>query len=275
MQSTQTPTSPRLLFFDIDGTLLSDITHELPSSLLPALQKAREAGCMLFINTGRTLCNMDPRMDTLPMDGRCQGCGTRIILQGKTLKALEYDTDTTLTILEVYRRQHLPVVYECDTALYFDSAFASHPKIREFRSFSEHWGIARDIRPGDPEFRAVKMFCMAPFDRIQALQAELKTIGCPYEAIDRGGDNWEMVPEGCSKAEGIEVIRKALGVPLSSCYAFGDSNNDLPMLLHVPNSVCVGNAPPEVQAQCSYVTDRVEDDGIAHALEALGLLRPL
>ena len=53
-------TSPSpLLFFDIDGTLFDD-SRRLPPSVLPALQKARDRGCRIFLNTGRTLCNLDP-----------------------------------------------------------------------------------------------------------------------------------------------------------------------------------------------------------------------
>ena len=32
------------LFFDIDGTILSEITHEIPESALVALRKAQENG---------------------------------------------------------------------------------------------------------------------------------------------------------------------------------------------------------------------------------------
>ncbi|MBR5111620.1 MAG: HAD-IIB family hydrolase, partial [Clostridia bacterium] len=51
-----------LLFFDIDGTLFDD-SRKLPASVLPALEKAHENGHLLFINTGRTLCNLDHRLD--------------------------------------------------------------------------------------------------------------------------------------------------------------------------------------------------------------------
>ena len=39
------------LFFDIDGTILSEITHKIPESALEALRKAQENGHKTFINT--------------------------------------------------------------------------------------------------------------------------------------------------------------------------------------------------------------------------------
>ncbi len=69
-----------LLFFDIDGTLFDD-SRKLPASVLPSLEKAHENGHLIFINTGRTLCNLDHRLDGFPVDGWIMGCGTRIVFR--------------------------------------------------------------------------------------------------------------------------------------------------------------------------------------------------
>ena len=61
-----------LLFFDIDGTLI-DHTHRLPASVPPVLEAAHRSGHLLVVNTGRTLCNMDHRLDGLPIDGLIMG----------------------------------------------------------------------------------------------------------------------------------------------------------------------------------------------------------
>ena len=55
-------------------------------------------------------------------------------------------------------------------------------------------------------------------------------------------------------------------------YAFGDSENDLPMLRAVDVPVAMGNALPRVKAMAAYVTDRVEQDGVATGLAHLGLI---
>ena len=264
---------PKLLFFDIDGTLFDD-QRRLPPSVLPALRRAREKGCLLFLNSGRTLCNMDPRLDALPLDGRILGCGTRVLFHGETLKSLEFSLPDTARLRREVLALHVPLVWECDTALYFDPLGEPHPAIAGFRSFSEAAGIARDIRPEDPDFRAVKMFAFGSRDLVQSLLDRLSAVGLPFQAIDRRGGHWELVPAGCSKAAGIDLLREKLGVPLSDCYAFGDSENDLPMLTHVPNSVAMGNAPESVRRLCAFVAPRPEDDGIARALVDLGLIVP-
>ena len=242
-----------LLFFDIDGTLFDD-SRKLPASVLPALEKAHENGHLLFINTGRTLCNQDHRLDGFPIDGWIMGCGTRIVFRGETLQSMEYDLARSLRI-------------------YFDPLAPSHPAIPLFRQYARAHGLDRDITETDPEFRAVKMFCFSETrDLIDRIEAATAAIGMPYAAIDRGKGGWEVVPAAFSKGTGIDVIRQKLNVPLEDCFAFGDSRNDMPMFEHVGNSVAMGNAPEDVKAACSYVTDLPEKDGIKKAMIHFGII---
>lgn len=69
------------LFFDIDGTILSEITHEIPESALVALRKAQENGHKTFINTGRTICSIPPVIKRIPFDGFLCGCGTHLVYE--------------------------------------------------------------------------------------------------------------------------------------------------------------------------------------------------
>lgn len=43
----------KALFFDIDGTLVSFNTHEIPASTVDALEQAKANGLKVFIATGR------------------------------------------------------------------------------------------------------------------------------------------------------------------------------------------------------------------------------
>ena len=50
-----------ILFFDIDGTVLSEVTKEVPQSAVEAMEKARAEGHLLFIiyvAVGHILQNM-------------------------------------------------------------------------------------------------------------------------------------------------------------------------------------------------------------------------
>ena len=58
----------KILFFDIDGTLLTPHPFKVPESTKLALTKAHENGHLLFINTGRTKAMMPPEIADLPFD---------------------------------------------------------------------------------------------------------------------------------------------------------------------------------------------------------------
>ena len=54
--------------------------------------------------------------------------------------------------------------------------------------------------------------------------------------------------------------------------AFGDSENDLEMLRFAGIGVALGNAEPEVKAAADYVTDDIDCDGVAKALQHYNLI---
>lgn len=61
--------SRKMLFFDIDGTLVAEGTHYLPQSAVNAIRKARENGHLVFINTGRTRFSIDDFLEEIGFDG--------------------------------------------------------------------------------------------------------------------------------------------------------------------------------------------------------------
>ena len=261
-----------LLFFDVDGTLL-DARYQLAPSVKPAMEAARKNGHQMIINTGRTLCNIDRRLDELPIDGWIMGCGTRIVYHGETLQSMEYDPEPSLRLRDIFRKLKTATVYECDTGIYFDPDGPPHPAVEGFYRFAEQRGIARKIDANDREFRAVKMFCFAEERNvIRDIERRTAEIGMPYTAIHRGPTEWEVVPAGFSKGAGITVFREKLGYSFDECFAFGDSTNDMTMLQNVGHSVAMGNASDDVKSICSYVTDRPENDGIQKAFRHFALI---
>ena len=85
----------KLLFFDIDGTLLAGgIPGYIPDSAIEALKQAQANGHYIFINSGRTYWFMPEAIKEFPFDGYVCGCGTEVIFHGETL--YHYDLDDSL-----------------------------------------------------------------------------------------------------------------------------------------------------------------------------------
>ena len=77
----------RAIFLDVDGTLISFRTHEIPASARDALVRAHAQGIRLFIATGRAANDLAP-LEGIPYDGvvslngaRCVAADGRVVSQ--------------------------------------------------------------------------------------------------------------------------------------------------------------------------------------------------
>ncbi|MFD8132786.1 HAD family hydrolase [Streptomyces mirabilis] len=79
----------------------------------------------------------------------------------------------------------------------------------------------------------------------------------------------EILPLGLSKATGLSLAARRLGVKAADTIAFGDMPNDIPMFAWAAHSVAMANAHDELKAVADEVTSSNEEDGIAMVLERL------
>ena len=82
----------------------------------------------------------------------------------------------------------------------------------------------------------------------------------------------DLMSRSGGKENGIRALCAAIGITTEETIAFGDADNDLEMLQLAGIGVAMGNALPQVCACADMVTDTVENDGIAHALQKLKLI---
>lgn len=261
----------KLLFFDIDGTLLPEVDGAIPESTIHAIEEAQKLGHYTFINTGRTAAIIPEQLTALNFDGYLCGCGTHLILRDEVFLDKEFDQARGKELALHARNHQIPILLEGNKACYFDSHGLTEGYLEEttqqiFNSFPDK---ILDINE-HPDFVFSK-FCT-----ICKTKEELHTLLEPFsdyfEPIDRGDFLYEIVPIGFSKASAIDSILEKLGQSLDDCYVFGDSTNDLSMLTHVPHSIGMGNSHPDVLKAVSYITTPVWRDGIAVAMKHFGLI---
>ncbi|MFE1170973.1 HAD family hydrolase [Streptomyces sp. NPDC058773] len=81
----------------------------------------------------------------------------------------------------------------------------------------------------------------------------------------------ELLPLGLSKATGLSLAARRLGVTAKETIAFGDMPNDIPMFAWAAHGVAMANAHDELKAVADEFTASHEDDGVAVVLERLYL----
>lgn len=261
---------PKLIFFDVDGTIIT-ADHHIPSSAVRAIHAAQARGNLCIVNTGRPYAHIEPAVTAIGFDGYICSCGQYILLRDKCLLRDRPGPQVCRAIVELVRRCDLDVVYEAEEGIFFD---ASRPiQNRYVLKEKEHYAqlgfdVAGDIDA--PGFQFDK-FCVYPRPDSD-LEAFTDMVSRHFQIIRREHGLLEMVKLGCSKAGGIHRVIQALGAAQEDCYAIGDSTNDLPMLETAGVSVAMGNGDPRIFDRVSFVTAPVEQDGIAKALERLGLI---
>lgn len=262
----------KIAFFDLDGTLSSEIDGTIPQSTIDSIRKARANGNLMFINTGRCFENVEQRFRDIGWDGYVCGCGTHIICEGKDLFYNTLSRQVIDEIAEASKECNLDLLFESkDCMCFVSSETLSHPKaIRHNQNLlKEKCSMPKDIYA--PGFTADKFVVWVTEN--SNLEQFRKTSDKYFECIDRYPTFKEFVPHGFSKATGIKTVLEHYGIPLQNSYAFGDSNNDLPMLTFVPNSIAMGNSYPDTLFEkVTYRTGNASSTGIRDALEHFGFI---
>lgn len=262
----------KIAFFDIDGTLTSETDGSIPDSAVSSIRKARENGHLMFINTGRCFQNVEQRFRDIGFDGYVCGCGTNVFCEDNCILHITQSHDITMEILDAARKTEVDLVFESRRVIAIDpTAKLHHPDaIKQLNAFlSRGYIFPTDLTA--PDFTCDKFVIW--YQNESQLNEFRKVSDGFFECIDRGGTFREFVPFGCSKATGIQTVLDYYNMPLDAAYAFGDSNNDLPMLNYIPNSIAMGNSCPDtIFDLVSYRTSKASQGGIRQALMHFGFI---
>lgn len=264
---------PKFAFFDIDGTLTSEVDGQVPQSAAAALRKARENGHKLFLCSGRCRYNIEAAYFELGMSGAVMGCGTHVIAEGEELYHISLTRAQCQSLLDAARALDVEMLFEgavCSLMEPLDRPLRHKTAIDTRSAYHRHGlSVAADV--DDPSFSADKL-CLYT-SSAEKRDAFFETALQWLDPIDRGGGMYEMVPIGESKASGIRRVLSFYGASPDDAYAFGDSENDRAMFDYVPKSVVMGNAfPASLRDGAWYLAPKASEDGLAAALEALGFL---
>lgn len=254
----------KAIFFDIDGTLVSFQTHQIPQSTFTALQKLKEKGIKLFIATGRGKDGLDV-LNHFPFDGYItlngQYCYTHneIIYENTIAKR---DLKALLNYLE---KDPFPCGFTEENTKYFN--------LRDERVDEIHRITQNDDHPAGDCSQVInhKVYqCMCFVN--EAKEKELLKV-MPHCTSARWHPLFtDITPLGGTKQNGINKFLEYYHIDLSETMAFGDGGNDIQMLQHVHTSIAMGNANDDVKAIADYVTDTVDHDGIYNALKHYDLI---
>ncbi|MFD2762178.1 Cof-type HAD-IIB family hydrolase [Lentibacillus juripiscarius] len=256
----------KLIFFDIDGTLLDD-EKKLPVSTKQAIADLQLAGHMVTFATGRAPFTFGPLLDELNVDTYVSINGQYVVHDNRVIyKNPLYATDLGELESHAAAGAH-PLIYLSHDNWYSNTEH--HPYIQ---TAIDSLKIEQEVIY-DPAFYKTGDVYQALLFCEDGSEAEYVRRFEQLEFIRWHDYSVDVIPAGGSKAAGIDRLLEHLQISPEAVYAFGDGLNDIEMLQSIENSVAMGNAPDVVKDSASAVTRDVNDDGIWHGLKKIGLLR--
>ena len=264
---------PKILFLDIDFTLLDDKGAVSPQNA-DALRRAREAGHQIVICSGRPLCCITPVAGKLGLAGA--GCYV-IAYNG----ALIYDCGKKSTLFE----ERLPfpllrVLFDKadEHGLYIHTYGEDCLLIRSRCEESDYYigrtGIRSEVMPdlpGGMVKEPVKALLIDLHDKSR-LERYREDVGPLLEGkvslFFSSSVLLECVKAGITKGTAVNWLCRHLGIPMEHSVAAGDSENDIPMLEAAHVGCAMANATTACKDAADYITARdCNHSGVAEIIE--------
>lgn len=249
----------KAVFFDIDGTLFSHKTMEIPSSTKKALEELRNKGVKKFIATGRHFVEMQ----ALPIEA--EDYDGMIILNGQIcvdklgniLYESPIDEEDLMEIIRVFEKKEIPVLLIERDRIYIN--FVNDIVIDAQKTFSLP-------TPEVGEYSGAKIYQACIYaNEEQEIEVMNKLKKCKTTRWNEYGI--DLLSDCGGKEVGIGQVLDYYGIKRSESMAFGDGENDVDMLKFAGIGVAMGNAAESAKKYADYVTTDIDRDGIYNALK--------
>ncbi len=274
----------RIVFVDVDGTL-TDHIDGVPDSAIAAIRTARERGHLVLLCTGRAYGDVPEEVLAIGFDGAVTNGGGTVMFEDEVLldqtfsvddakRMLEYLDDNDLEYIAqttglTHRSRNYVAVLEA-----YSAVLAEKGNPFDFAEIIDWLATMPLIDDVPTETITKTAFVGLDPNTVTKARSEL---GDSYYVVNGSiptpvGVSGEISPGGVSKGAGIRLLLDHLDLNADQAIGIGDSYNDVEMFEVCGTSVAMGNAEPEVRQLADRVTTTVGEDGVALALQSLGLV---
>ncbi len=254
----------KIIFFDIDGTLIDMQTKQISAKTIEALQRLKAKGIKLCIATGRSPISL-PKFDGVDFDAYLTFNGSYCYDQSGTIFSNPICADDVQRIIQNAAAIGRTVSVATKNRL---AANGNDEDLAEYYSFAH-----------------LKLTVAENFESVCREEVYQIMLGCreaDYPAILDGVSGakitawWDravdIIPANGGKGRGVRKILDYYHLERGEAMAFGDGNNDIEMLEAVGNGVAMENASSQLKAIANDICGHVAQDGIFHYLTYQGII---
>jgi Cof subfamily protein (haloacid dehalogenase superfamily) len=256
--------SYKIVFFDIDGTLLNT-SHEIPQSTCQAVQQLKERGVHVAIATGRSPYHLMPVAEQLGIDSFVSFNGSYTVFRGEVIRHTPFARETLNELEAMATDNAHPMVFLSAETCYANTT--GHPHVHEsFQFLGLPSPDYRDKYWQEKPIYQAFLYCGEQEEHLYVGRyREVSYVRWHPYVLD-------ILPRDGSKARGIEAVLRHLGLRPEEAVAFGDGLNDREMLSYVGMGIAMGNAHEQLKPHADLITRHVDEDGIYHGLKQLQMI---
>ena len=274
--------STKLIFFDIDGTLMDD-TGKVQESAQLALKKLQCIGHKIFIASGRCLAEIPKKILDIGFHGMVLGNGAYVEYEGQKLfhnimdgkkvvefgKLLEAGQSSVFFSSKVgcYVRK---TVYDDFTKLAYDNP-ENLGFWMEFLNITKIFADINELETKNIEKINFHMYQGDIHSLIDSFSEDFSIVPSSIPNSPQGTSG-EVSTVGITKATGIIHILRYIGRENEKYIAFGDNHNDIDMIKSAHIGVVMENGVDKLKKYADVITSTASNHGISKALEQLNLL---
>lgn len=271
---TNTTSSSKALFLDLDGTLLNDQKEVTPGNR-EAIEKALAAGNKVIISTGRPLVSAIDQAEKLGLTTpgcyliAFNGCILYDTANKEIIYSISIPLDLVQKVFAEARRRDVHIQTYSNTRVLVEPCF-DDPKVERYCHLTN---MKYEVLPDISDLTV-------PPAKMLLVDYHNKT---PLDDFSKWLDSWasdcldnffscneylEIVPKGLSKGKALLQMADLLHIPVENTIAAGDAANDYTMLEAAHLGICMQNGSDELKAIADYVTSADNNhDGVAEIIE--------
>jgi 5-amino-6-(5-phospho-D-ribitylamino)uracil phosphatase len=246
----------RTVAIDLDGTLLNS-NRSIGQHSLEMIREATRQGWTIIISTARPVRAIRFVVPEWFEDFYWAACnGAWILKGGRILRRVEVSHEIALYWIDVLSQHRLCFLIEADDKLFTDQQMQDD-FIGQCYSLNQlgEGGVCKVlVRPRS-------------WEQVEVVRS-LMPAECAYVVTD-GGKLVQIAHKECNKLRAVEYILGREGRELDKVIAFGDDNNDIPLVMGAGCGVAMDNATDELKEVADHITVTNDKDGVGEFLRGV------
>lgn len=246
----------KIVFFDIDGTLIDMNKKKISEKTIYMLKELREKGIIICIATGRAPMTI-PKFDGIEFDAYLAFNGSYCFNEKEKIYSNPISNEDVKILLKNATEMKRPVSIATSKRL---AANGSDADLIEYYGFAKlELEVAEDFEEVlKEEIYQVMLSCREDeYSSILKNTENAKIASWWDRAVD-------IIPANGGKGNGIRKILEYYGIDKEDAIAFGDGNNDIEMFEAVGTAVAMENASDRLKEVATDICGHVSEDGIYH-----------